>query len=218
MLVYRRAVRAVAERIGSAIDLAVNALCEGRVEQEPAMTDRMLGAIEQGVQGNISGIKWSAKTLTDRGGGSQESKFGADFMGVLHVDLPDYKVSKGFLAQAKMSKRSSKRDMRQLRRQCEKMLKLSPDSFVFIYGMSGVRVIPAIAVLATESAMGELYSRSAKRFFEEHLERFIGDRNISCPSPETLEDLREKFEARSAILLMGGRITDEKFARSHRPS
>ncbi|MEQ9567625.1 MAG: hypothetical protein RLN85_17770, partial [Pseudomonadales bacterium] len=208
VLRHRRAVRAVARRIDSAINLSLNALREGRVEQEPAMTDRMLGAIEQKVQGDICGIKWSAKTLTDRGTGSQESEFGADFMGVLQIDLPDYKVSKGFLAQAKMSNRSSKSDLAGVKRQCEKMLKFSPESFVFIYDKNGVRVVPAIGILATEFGMSGLYSRPARRFFEEHLECFIGDRRISCPSPNSLDNLRHEYQARSALLLIGSENTD----------
>jgi len=214
VLKYRRAVRAVASKIDEAIDISVDALRQGRVEHEPAMTDRMLGGIEQGIHGNIGGIKWSAKTLTDRGPGSQESEFGADFMGVLDVDLPDFTVSKGFLAQAKMGKRISSKEKKRLLVQCENMLDHSPASFVFIYSNHGVRVVPAVSVVAAQGNLGKLYDRSAKRFFEEHLECFIGDPRIACPSPKTLENLRLDFQARSAIFISGGRIDDENFSKS----
>jgi hypothetical protein len=202
MIAYYHAVRDVASHIAGAINHSVEALHEGRVEQEPAMTDRMLGAIEQSLANyRARGICWSAKTLTDRGPGSQESKYGADFMGVLNIALPEFTVSKGFLAQAKLIRDDSAGDVRELKLQCERMLNLSPDSFVFFYRKNGVRVIPAISVVGSSMDPLQLYSRSAQRFFEEHLQCFIGDRNIDAPTPKTLNALRERFDARSAIFL-----------------
>lgn len=200
MLTYYRTVREVSNQIAQAIDRSVAALKEGRVEHEPAMTDRMLGAIEQSMDGfEAKGIRWSAKTLTDRGPKSQESKYGADFMGVLNVNLPDFKISKGFLAQAKLDSRSA--NPTDLKSQCQRMLKLSADSFVFLYGVEGVRVYPATSVVAAEGSVTDLYSRSAQRFFEEHLQCFIGDPEIKTPTPATLTSLQEKYHVRSAILL-----------------
>ena len=205
MITYYRAVRQVARRIASATDHAVEALSEGRVEHEPAMTDRMLGAIEESLRDfEVNGIRWSAKTLTDRGPASQESKYGADFVGVLNVDLPAFTISKGFLAQAKLIRNKWVDQSPKLKQQCERMLNLSADSFVFIYAYNGVRVIPAISVLATNVDLGYLYSRSVQRFFEEHLQCFIGDRAIQSATPATLENLRTRLEARNAILITGG--------------
>lgn len=202
MIAGYHAVREVAQHIAGAIDRSVDALRERRVEQEPAMTDRMLGAIEESLKDyQAKGIRWRAKTLTDRGPGSQESRFGADFMGVLNIALPDFAVSKGFLAQAKLVRNGSAGNIQELKRQCERMLNLSPASFVFLYGPDGVRVVPAISVIGSNVGPLELYSRSAQRFFEEHLQCFIGDRNIQSPTPDTLSDMRERFEARSAIML-----------------
>jgi hypothetical protein len=202
MLTYYHAVREVADRIAGAINRSVDALREGRVEQEPPMTDRMLGGIEESLRDfRTRGIRWSAKTLTDRGRGSQEARYGADFMGVLNVALPDYKVSKGFLAQAKLVRGGKVAGLAELKRQCERMLQLSPDSFVFLYGSGGVRVVPAISVVATSAEPSSLYSRSAKRFFEEHLQCFIGDGSIQSPTPQALEDLRRSYEMRSAVVI-----------------
>lgn len=202
MITYYHAVREAAQRIAGAIDLSVEALHEKRAEHEPAMTDRMLGAIEQSLGDyRAKGIRWSAKTLTDRGKGSQESKYGADFMGVLNISIPEFAVSKGFLAQAKLIRNGSAGNINELKQQCEKMLSLSPASFVFLYGADGVRVVPAISVMGSNVGPLELYSRSAQSFFEEHLKCFIGDRNIDAPTPETLRALRERFNVRSAIIL-----------------
>ena len=102
-----------------------------RIEHEPAFTDRMRGAIEESLDGLQSkAIRWSAKTLTDRGRGSQEIRYGADFMGVLNIALPNCKVCKGFLAQAKLIRMDRAVDWEQLKQQCERMLNLSSHSFV----------------------------------------------------------------------------------------
>lgn len=202
MIAYYHAVREAARHIAGAIDHSVAALRDGRVEQEPAMTDRMLGAIEESLTDyRVKGIRWSAKTLTDRGRGAQESEYGADFMGVLNIALPEFTVSKGFLAQAKLVRNDSSGDVKELKRQCDKMLNLSSDSFVFLYGQDGVRVVPAISVLGSSADPLELYSRSAQRFFEEHLQCFIGDRNIQSPTPSTLKAMRDRFEARAALII-----------------
>ena len=85
------AIRDAAAQVARSANGTVDALVERRIEQEPAFTDRMLGRIESAMDGYTSkGIRWSAKTLTDRGRNSQESEFGADFAGVLNIDLPDF--------------------------------------------------------------------------------------------------------------------------------
>jgi hypothetical protein len=202
MLAYYQAVRGAATRIAGAINHATEAFRQGRIEHEPAMTDRMLGAIEESLSNfHYKGISWRAKTLTDRGAGSQEAKYGADFMGVLDIALPNFSVTKGFLAQAKLIRNGNSGDLTELKRQCEKMLNLSPDSFVFLYGDNGVRVVPAVSVVGSNLDPLFLYHRSAQRFFEEHLQCFIGDRHISAPTSITLVELHERFHARSAIVV-----------------
>ena len=200
MLRYYGIVRESAQRLADAIDHTVQTFADGRVEQEPAFTDRMLGGIEEALREfQVKGVHWRAKTLTDRGRHAQEKKYGADFMGVLSVDFPDFKVEKGFLAQAKID--TPLMDLRSLHSQGERMLSLSPDSFVFLYSREGVKVVPAVAVIGTQMHPSELYSRSAARFFEEHFQSFIGDRAISAPRLDVLEGLRERYEARSLLYL-----------------
>lgn len=207
MVTNRHIVREVAQRMSAAANRTVQALSKGRVEHEPAMTDRMLGAIEESIHlADIGGVVWQAKTLTDRGGKSQESVHGADFMGVLDIQLPEFKVQKGFLAQAKLLRRRGKDDWTTLRAQCEKMLQRSTESYVFLYSDKGIRVVPALSVIAAQgpTRVSDLYGRTAKKFFEEHLQCFIGDRAISSASPltlERLEALRVVFEASRLIVI-----------------
>lgn len=216
MLRYYQAVRQTAEHIANAINTAVDALHEGRIEQEPAMTDRMLGAIEQSLSGfSAKGIRWGAHTLSDRGAHSSESIYGADFMGVLNIDLPEFKVKKGFLAQAKLLRNESSGSLNQLHAQCEKMLLLSPASFVFLYGDEGVNIVPALSVVSSRIHPAYLYRRSAQRFFEEHLECFIGDRAIQAPVKETLTNLRQFKLARTGIEI---RATAEDYDTSAQPA
>lgn len=198
-------IRSTVRRIAAAAELSVEDLKEGLVEQEPHVTDRMLGRIAQSIDGyKTKGVVWTAKTLTDHGPNSQEKEYGADFVGVLEIDIPGYKVKKGFLAQAKLVKAGQmKRDeFRRMIGQCQQMLDLSPSSFVFYQSLEGIRVIPAVAVVG---AIGPevvfnpdgLYSRKLSTFYEEHFECFIGDRRISEPTMETLAEL----EARRLLFL-----------------
>ena len=205
MINTRALVRNVARRIASTADRAVEDLREGLVEQEPQLTDRLLGRIAESIEGYRSkGVRWTAKTLTDRGPGSQERQYGADFVGVLDIDLPEFKVKKGFLAQAKLLRGNGmeRREFQRMLSQCEQMLRLSPDAFVFLQSVEGIRVVPAVAVVGASGpevafAADALYSRSLSRFYEEHLECFIGDRTINEASEKKLAELH----ARSLLYL-----------------
>jgi hypothetical protein len=196
---YRGMIRSSVRRIAAA-DAAVEDLRSDLVEQEHHVTDRLLGRISQAIEGyKVKGITWRAKTLTDKAPGAQERLYGADFVGVLEMDLPDYKVKKGSLAQAKLTSIGlmSHREFERMVGQCRQMLDLSPDSFIFHETPNGIRVIPAISVVGTsgpEVAFDPdgLYSRKISRFYEEHFECFIGDHRINDPSAATLEALRAR--------------------------
>jgi len=205
MIRYRRLIRSTVRRIARAAELSTDDLNRDLVEQEPHVTDRMLGRIAQSIEGyKAKGVTWTAKTLTDHAPGAQERQYGADFVGVLEIDIPGYKVKKGFLAQAKLMKSDNmnRRDFNRMVDQCKMMLELSPASFVFHYSFEDIRVIPAIAVLAASGPAvvlnpDAMYSRSISSFYEGHFECFIGDMRISEASERTLEELR----ARSLLYL-----------------
>ena len=210
MLREYRIIRDAAEVVARAAEGAVTALRDGRLEQEPAFTDRMLGRIEQAMDGyKHNGVVWSAKTLTDHGRNAQESEYGADFLGVLEVDLPEYSVKKGFLAQAKLIEpwQSMKtKDFAAMQEQCEKMLKLSREAYVFIYSRAGISIVPAAAVISSKRINPhDLYSRSIQRFYEEHFACFFGDLRINVPDVSSLRLLAAEYDARSAIQLIAKR-------------
>lgn len=199
---YKSSITKAAKIIGAAINGAETDLREQLIEHEPAMTDRMLGRIVQALEGaRINGIIWKAKTLTDRGTGSQESRVGADFMGVLEVATPGYFIKKGFLAQAKMIRRNGFLDTRDLVEQCERMLDLSPEAYVFLYKESGVEVISANAVVGSSGNLNAIKPQKAQKFFQQHLECMVGDRKISSPTPAGLDDLLQRAEARRGLVI-----------------
>ncbi|OQB46674.1 MAG: hypothetical protein BWY02_02259 [bacterium ADurb.Bin157] len=198
----------LANKVGKAADESIDGFQARLVEQEPQITDRFLAICQHSINGSkIGGVYWAAKTFTDRGGNSQEKRFGADFLCSFSLELPTFRVNKGFLAQAKRVEPSdsfSTKDYEDMKKQCEKMLSLSPASFVFIYSkQAGVTVIPAISVVSARACNPhELTSMGVSSFFTNHFECFIGDRGIAIP-PSGVEGLLEELNVRRGLTIVG---------------
>lgn len=207
MIRFPAMIRKTTHIITNAADETTLALRKGRIQDETAFTVSLIRKIEDKINGfGINGIKWEAMTLIPQ---SQEKIFGADFLGVLRIKIRDYDLSKGFLVQAKMKKNLN---MTVLREQCEKMLQISPSSFVFIYDEEGVKIYPAISVLNSKKSPSSLFHRTPASFYELHFESFIGDRKLSAPNisvlegirkenEEKLDALRREFDAKSILYL-----------------
>jgi len=122
-------------KISAAARLAIEDITNGRAQQEPNITDRLIAYIQSEVQrANRPGLTWSAMIRTDRGPGSQERKYGADLVDSLEIRLGGFEVRKGFLAQAKKvdpNERYPSQEYQRLKSQCEDMLRLSAASYVF---------------------------------------------------------------------------------------
>lgn len=192
-------VRKIATEISNAADTVIAAYKENLVFEEPQITHQILGAIRGSVNRasnsesfRSNGILWKARALRMGPGRFAEEKyFGADLMGILTIELPKYRVKKGFFAQAKRiepDKNLSPREWCRLCKQCENMLEHTSESFVWVYSKSqGIRIFPAISVIALNSRnIFDLYSRGMMRFFENHFECFIGDRRLHSPELQTL--------------------------------
>jgi hypothetical protein len=164
-----------------------------QVPDEPAITNQFLGAMRAIINGKVKkGIQWSSYVLSSIGPNAEESKFGADFMGILDINVQDFVVKKGFLAQAKrMTKGLSQQgEWDRLRQQCDLMLSYTPDSYVFVYGADGFLVIPAISCLSlTKPKIETLYSNKLDRFYKDHVTSFVGDRKLSGADKQTLKAL-----------------------------
>ena len=198
---YLESASALSERIQHAADQTARAFANEIVSQETTFTDRMLGRIDSAVDGfERDGVIWRARTLTDRGRSAEEAEFGADFAGVFHVAAPDLLIQKGFLAQAKLldvGATMTGRELDRLREQCNRMLEFSPDSFVFLYSRSAVRVVSAFAVSRTSSGkLDELGAKSVADFYMDHFRCFIGDPALSTPTPLGLAKLRRQVAPR----------------------
>jgi hypothetical protein len=196
MLKYRRIIQVSAQRIAVAANRTVDEYVAGHVEHEPEFTGGMLGRMKEAMNGFVTrGVRWTAKVITSQGPNAQENLFGADFMGVLEFDLPEYRVKKGFLAQAKRIERDERlatREWDRTVRQCKQMLSITAESFVFVYSRSGIIIVPALTIASATTPCNphDFYSRTALRFYQDHFECFVGDQAISSADIKTLERLR----------------------------
>ena len=202
-------IRTVVSRIVRAERLALQDYEQGRTQQEPQITDRLIAYIQLNLNGKrFSGIDWKAVTLPDRGPRSAESQLGADLLCALELRLNGFSVSKGFLVQAKKIEPSHPfraQDYQELKAQCEKMLDISGASFVFLYSLqSGIRVVPAISIVGARSCNPhELESISLGECFMVHFECFLGDRRLAPAVGKTLQHLLEEKRAKRVLLISG---------------
>jgi hypothetical protein len=187
---------AVAREIVDTAASVVEDFQGGIIAGEESMTDRLVQSVRTALDGrSIGNLRWRARTLkTARGRGAEEKRHGADVLGVLEVDLEEYKVKKGFLWQAKIvepSQHLTAAAWEKFQQQCRTMLERSCDSFAVIYSREeGVRFIPAQEILEIEAdQVYDLGSRSLFGFFKGHVKCEIGDRRLNAPTIETLERL-----------------------------
>ncbi len=212
MLKKTHIIRQSAKHLADAANRTVASLTQGRVQQEPAFTDRMLGRIEEAMDGyRVKGVIWNAMTLTDRSSGAQEKKYGADFLAVVEIAISGFVAKKGVLAQAKLiepDESISLRDFNHMVEQCNKMLSYSPASFVFLYSQSGISIVSALSVAGLQPRINphEAYSQSTQRFFEILFECVIGDKKLHTATIGTLDQLTasaNRWKSRSALWLRG---------------
>lgn len=201
----RYILRSVADMATKAAKQTIEDLRDGWIEQEAPFTDRLVANLQNQFDGRtVKGVRWKAKTLTDHGRHSQENTFGADFLGVLTLDLQGLRVMKGFFAQAKLIRRGNTMtkasEFERLHEQCQKMLSVTPDSFVFLYSKGGVKIVPASSVVGTSPEnLNALSNRTMGRFFTEYVECFVGDPKLNAPTLETFYAVAERYEVRQGL-------------------
>jgi hypothetical protein len=195
---------------------------QGKIQTEPSITDRYLGVLQHVIseKWKKEGLKIDVCTLRDMGPNAPEHKYGADFIAVLDIKIEGYKLTKGFLCQAKKESDSIKvlktqpqiffrgptsvkfgfdQEFIRLKGQANDMLQITPASFVIVYSMKGFVVVPASSV-ASLSKNNKLYAKSAASFFKEFLMCFIGDPNLKAWDNISLESLRDKYRAKRAVM------------------
>jgi hypothetical protein len=218
-------VRLFGELVREAEKRTIQSIIEEKAPTEPDITNRYMTNLENAINQHRTyrGIKFDGAVLKDRGPDSPESRFGADFVGVLKVNLKGYKQSKGFLCQAKKEGNlvtiqnpffrttatfRNNQEFERLKGQTEDMLDVTPDSFVIVYSSKGFMVVPASSVNGL-STSGTLYAKPAVRFFKEFLMCFIGDPKLTAWDIKSLEAIRTEYKARRAIMFSISETNDD---------
>lgn len=162
-----------------------------RAGHEDDITGILIGRLDASLEGKIGGLTWNTSILKHRSGkSSQEKKYGADILIHVTMDSSELKYSKGILIQSKRSnprQMIKKDDFEELKKQCRKMIAISPSSFVFNYATGGIRCASATKFLESENR--EIYAQcdwTMYRFFLELFRCPIGDPNIST---DNIEDI-----------------------------
>jgi len=200
-------------RIGELVEQAVNRtrqrMVKGDVDDEPTLTGGFVENLRRIFEDvpQINNYDLRIRVLRGIGGYAPETEFGADFCVIFTVEEEDYKLSKGFLMQAKWADRSNitveqygyhrpsfsmNNEFRRMQGQCDDMLKITPDSFVILYSVNGFTIVPASSISGVRKQKGrlQLYSKHVHGFFKEFIMCFIGDSRLSAPDDDTLERLK----------------------------
>lgn len=192
---YESAFGSAATKVGTAAKKTVEEYIEKSLPDEPSVSVALITRVKDAISGfSKGGITWNAKILSSHGPGTEEAKIGADILGALSLNLPEYSVKKGFLAQAKRQEPGKALDAKEWKRlqdQCNLMLDHSPESFVFVYAMNGVYVVPAISVSACSGRedLHTLHPKTLSAFYKEHFMCFVGDRVITGATTTVLDNL-----------------------------
>lgn len=95
----------------------------------------------------------------------------------------------------------SKTEHTRLNKQCEQMLKITPDSFVYLYLPDDIYVIPAIAVNASPyvGTTTKFHCKNFKSFISEYLKCFIGDHRLNGITNDDFEKLINRTNAKRLL-------------------
>jgi hypothetical protein len=180
--------RAAARLADKAVTRAMAKYREGLVTDEDDLTGVLIGNLDTEFSEHRSdrrgGVQWSSSILRHRRGkAAEEKRIGADM--IIHVSFqsPIQTYSKAVLIQAKRHEPGcsmKSRDSVDLINQCEKMLAVTPASFVFDYTSSGVRCASATKIAGSNNL--DLYAAcnwTSYRFFLELFRCPIGDPKIT---------------------------------------
>jgi hypothetical protein len=136
--------------IRTRIDEIVDEQCHRHypaLTQEHQFTSGLARIIEHEIDGlEFDGLKLEVKAqdFPDRGRGALERQSGADLYLSLVRNDGDEPVSKGMLVQSKWDRALNRpAETQRLQQQSGKMLRHSRDSYVWVYGPTGIASIPA---------------------------------------------------------------------------
>jgi hypothetical protein len=158
---------------------------------EDDLTGVLIGNLDAEIEGRIGGLEWSSTILHHRrGSAAEEARIGADIL--LHVSLktPQLSYSKGALIQAKRFEPGQvlpTDKANDLREQCDKMLSVTPASFVFNYARGSMRCGSATAISGlTDISLYYDCVWTSYRFFLEFFRCPVGDPRITTANVQDL--------------------------------
>lgn len=200
LMVLSREMRDILEKsfqeAARAADDAVNAAmlkyANGLVTDEDDITGALIGRLDAAFDRQIGGVTWSASILRHRRGvAAQEKRAGADMLLHVSIDTPGLTYSKGVLIQSKRIDEGDSMTMighRELLDQCNRMLAISPASFVFNYTKSGMRCASATKIAGTSGrVLNDACNLTSYRFFLELFRCTTGDRSINSARFDDLQ-------------------------------
>lgn len=206
-------------RLAEATSRVADDYVEGDVVHEEPFTDQLCGRLKETLhQFETENLRWQVDVSTEGKGRArlrmrsltktkEEPLHGADLVMVLDIELGDYRVKKGLLAQAKRLEPGTRMDAdewRRLRGQCERMLEVTPESVVLLYHKGGVTPISATAVLAyQERDLFSIPTWSIDIMYADFAMCWKGDPQIQATDPASLEALRLTVDARAAVRFVG---------------
>lgn len=187
-----QAFREAAHAADRAVSAAMLKYADGFVTDEDDITGALIGRLDAAFDEKIGGVTWSSSILRHRKGvAAQEKKAGADMLLHVSIKTPELTYSKGVLIQSKridegiaMTVNSHK----ELLGQCDKMLDITPASFVFNYTKSGMRCASATKIAGASSrVLNDTCNLTSYRFFLELFRCTTGDRSITSAKFDDLQ-------------------------------
>lgn len=186
------AFRQAAHAADCAVSAAMEKYAHGHVTDEDDITGVLIGRLDAAFDENIGDIKWSSSILRHcKGLAAQEKIVGADMLIHVSIKTPQLAYSKGVLIQSKRVDDGVEMTVgshKELLSQCDKMLDITPDSFVFNYTKSGMRCASANRIAGASSRiLNDSCNLTSYRFFLEFFRCTTGDRRITSAK---FDDLR----------------------------
>jgi hypothetical protein len=203
---YEGEMKEAARQAERGVNRAIESLRRKLSEDEDDLTGVLKGNLDAELDGTIGGLTFDCKILRHRrGSAAEEREFGADLLIHVKFDAPKLAYDKGLLIQSKRvepARRMGTKEHGDLVEQCKKMLKFTPDAWVFDYYNTGMRAGPATVIAgSTNRILHDQCPWTAYRFFLELFRCPIGDPDIVTPYPE---DLRVKTTVK---ILATGTVT-----------
>ena len=187
-----QAFREAARAADRAVNASMQKYADGLTTDEDDITGVLIGRLDAAFDGEIGGFTWSSSILRHRKGvAAQEKKAGADMLFHVSIKTPQLTYSKGVLIQSKRIDESiamTANGHKELLGQCEKMLDITPASFVFNYTKSGMRCASAMKIAGASSrVLSDSCNLTSYRFFLELFRCTTGDRNITSAKFDDLQ-------------------------------